>query len=223
MRKLTPSLVLAGAFGLVALSASAEENAAVSESAAPTFQEVERGGYAGTEFGFALTTVPGDSGKLATGSVLEVELGYDISSLIGIGVFVWGASLTSPGDAALPNGTAIGDFSSVFPGAELRLYLPIASDSNGVKRLFFDLRAGGGVMLFEGGLTGYPSGSAAPPSPNNNAFSGIAPAGRLGVSLEYFTRLRHFSIGLGLEAVAAAPGGSVMVGGSASPFARYSF
>ena len=78
-------------------------------------------------------------------------------------------------------------------------------------------------MLFEGGLTGYPSGSAAPPSPNNNSFSGIAPAGRLGLSLEYFTRLRHFSIGFGIEGVASAPGGSLMIGGSASPFARYSF
>ncbi len=223
MRARASILALASVFGLATRPASAEENTAVSESAAPTFQEVERGGYAGTAFGFALTTVPGDSGKLATGSVLDVELGYDISSLFGIGVFVWGASLTTPGDAALPNNTPIGDFSSVFPGAELRLYLPIASDSNGVKRLFFDVRAGGGVMLFEGGLTGYPSGSAAPASPNNNAFSGMAPAGRLGVSLEYFTRLRHFSFGLGIEAVAAAPGGSLMVGGSASPFARYSF
>jgi hypothetical protein len=41
--------------------------------------------------------------------------------------------------------------------------------------------------------------------------------------LEYFTRLRHFSIGLGVEVVASAPGGSLMVGGSVSPFARYSF
>jgi hypothetical protein len=206
------SLVLAGVFGLLALPASAEENAAVSETAAPTFQEVERGGYAGTSFGFALTTVPGESGKLATGSVLDVELGYDISSLFGLGVFVWGASMTTPGDAEL-NNTPIGDFSTVFPGAEFRLYLPVASDSNGVKRLFFDLRAGGGIMLFEGGLA----------SPNNANFSGIAPAGRLGASLEYFTRLRHFSIGIGLDVVAAAPGGSLMVGGSLSPFARYSF
>jgi hypothetical protein len=162
MRRSVVSLALASAV-MASLPALSEETAAFSEGAAPTFQEVERGGYAGTSFGFALTTVPGASGQLATGSVLEVELGYDIGSLFGIGLFVWGASMTTPGSAALASGTPIGDFSSVFPGAELKLYLPIASDGNGVKRLFFDVRAGAGVMIFEGGDSA------------DGTFSGISP------------------------------------------------
>ncbi|HUB09935.1 MAG TPA: adventurous gliding motility protein CglE [Myxococcales bacterium] len=189
------------ALGCVSLPAVAQQRTAVSEAAAPAFQEVERGGYAGAAFGFALTTVPGESSKLATGSAVDVELGYDLGSYFGLGAFLWAAQLTTPSDATL------GDFSALFPGAEVRFYLPIASDGNGVKRLFFDVRAGGGVMLFEPGAVG----------------PGATAAGRLGISIEYFTRLRHFSVGLGAEGIAAAPGGSVMAGGTVSPFARYSF
>ncbi|MHB8419852.1 MAG: adventurous gliding motility protein CglE [Myxococcales bacterium] len=180
---------------LFCLPALAQEVPAVSETAGTSLQEVERGGYAGSSFGFAMTRA---QGAWATGTALDVDLGYDFTSFFGLGAFVWGASMS-------PSSAALGDFSALFPGAEIRLYLPVASDANGVKRLFFDVRAGGGVMLFQGGS------------------SAAAPAGRLGASLEYFTRLRHFSVGLSLDGVAAFPGGSLMWGGALSPFARYSF
>lgn len=223
MRRLASALLFSSAVWLAAPAAAADESGTIAEAGGPGLREVERGGYAGTAFGFAFSTIPGASGKLSTGSVLELELGYDLSRAFGLGLFLWGGSLTAPGDAALPNGTPIGDFSALFPGAEARFYLPLASDSSGVKRLYFGARGGLGVMLFEGGLTGYPSGAAAPASPNNNGFNGVAPAGKLGGSLEYFTHLRHFSVGFGIEVVAADAGGSVLVGCSASPFARYSF
>ncbi len=184
--------------GLFPAMALGQEKAAVSETAAPAFSEVERGGYAGAAFGFALTTLPGESGKMATGSAVDIDLGYDLGSYFGLGAFFWAAQMTTP------SGATLGDFSALFPGAELRFYLPIASDGNGVKRLFFDIRAGGGVMFLQPG-------------------SGAAAAGRLGLALEYFTKLRHFSVGLAAEGVAAAPGGSLMAGGTVSPFARYSF
>jgi hypothetical protein len=223
MRTLTSTLLLFAAVCVAAVSASAAESGTVAEGEGPSLPEVERGTYAGTAFGFALSTVPGAGGKLATGSVIELELGYDLSRTFGLGLFVWGGSLTAPGDAALQNGTPVGDFSAIFPGAEVRFYFPIARDSSGVKRLYFGAQGGLGLMMFEGGLTGYPSGAAAPTSPNSDSFNGVAPAGKLGGSLEYFTHLRHFSVGFGVEVVAADAGGSVLVGCSASPFARYSF
>jgi hypothetical protein len=55
------------------------------------------------------------------------------------------------------------------------------------------------------------------------ADSNPAPTGKLDVSLEYYSRLRHLSFGLAVEALAAFPTGGQIIGGDLSPFLRYSF
>lgn len=194
------ALCLGMACAASALAAEAPA-AAVSEGQGSPLVEVVRGGYAEAEFGYAALTTPGASQKIATGTVVDLDMGYDLSRALGVGLFVWGAALSTP------SSSSAGDFSAVFPGAELRLYLPLGEDAAGTQRLVLGLRAGGGLMLFS-------PGSAAP---------GPAPAARAGVDLEYFTRLRHFSVGIGAEGVAAFPSGGSLFGAALSPFARYSF
>ncbi|MHB1844297.1 MAG: adventurous gliding motility protein CglE [Deltaproteobacteria bacterium] len=172
--------------------ARAEATPTVSDGARTPVAEVERGGYAETEVGGV------EFFGIGAGTAVSVDVGWDITRAFGLGLFASGISVGAP---ALP-----GDVSAVFPGVEARLYLPLSEDANGIQRLFLGLRGGGGVMLFSpiGGLTG------------------SDPAIRLGANLEYFTRLRHFSLGLGADALVLL-GSNVQLGVVVSPFARYSF
>ena len=79
---------------------------------------------------------------------------------------------------------------------------------NGVDRLFLNVGAGGGVMFFQPRAL-FPPGHSA--------------AGKVDVGLEYFTRLRHLSLGLALEGLGALPRGGTLAGGALSPFVRYTF
>jgi len=196
------------ALQLLAPAALAQE-AAEAEQAKPTFNEVEHGGYAGGEVGFLLMRGPGGGKGVATGTVIGVSLGYDFAPWIGVGFFGLAFDAAAPaGYSGLGDGSTQGDYSGLLPGLEVRLHLPIADDQNQVDRLFLNLGVGGGVLFYQPrGL--FPGGHSA--------------AGKADVGLEYFTRLRHFSLGLALEGLGALPRGGQLAGGSLSPFVRYSF
>ncbi len=176
-----------------------------------TFNEVERGVYAGGQFGLLFAQVPGLGKGLASGMVVGANLGWDFSSYFGVGLFGMAISLSTPsgyqglGAASGPGG----DFTGILPGVEARLHLPIAQDSNNVNRLFLNVGLGGGLMFLTPAAL--------------FANSGDAPAGKVDVSLEYFSRLRHLSFGLAVEALAVLPNGGQILGGDLSPFLRYSF
>lgn len=175
-----------------------------------SFNEVEHGGYAGAEFGLLYLEAPGIGRGLGGGNVIGLHLGYDFSQYLGVGFFAMVAAVSSPvGYGGLGDGTQQGDFTAILPGLEVRLHLPLAKDQNDVNRLFFNLGLGGGVMFLQPRAL-FPS-------------EGIAPAGKVDVGLEYFTRLRHFSMGLALEALAAFPSGGQIFGGDLAPFLRYTF
>ena len=177
---------------LMPLGALAEPAGQISNAGQVPLGEVVRGGYAEAEVGAI------DFFGLGAGTLVGVDVGWDVASGFGLGLFVDGLDLGAP---SLP-----GDVAAVMPGVEARLYLPIFQDSNGVDRLFFGVRAGGGVALFSpiGGLTG------------------TMPMVRAGLSLEYFTHLRHFSVGLAADGIALF-GASSRPGVAVSPFARDSF
>jgi hypothetical protein len=194
---------------MVAASAANAQEITGTDQPKVTFNEVEHGGYTGAEVGLLFLRSPGIGHGVASGSTVGLSLGYDFSSWIGIGLFAVGFDVVAPqGYGGLGDGAIQGDFSGILPGAEVRLHVPLVKDQNGADRLFFNLGAGGGVMFLQPRAL-FPSGHAA--------------AGRADAGLEYFTRLRHFSLGLSLEGLGALPRGGQLVGGSLSPFVRYSF
>jgi len=200
---------------LAAASGARSQEVAATDQPKAAFHEVEHGGYAGGEVGVLLLGAPGPGGGLATGSVVEVSLGYDFAPWIGVGFFGMAIDAVAPAGYAGPGASAqgptpsvTGDFSGILPGLEARVHLPLADDQNGVDRLFLNLGVGGGVMFFQPRAL-FPNGHSA--------------AGKVDAGLEYFTRLRHLSLGLSLEGLAAIPHGGTLAGGSLSPFVRYSF
>jgi hypothetical protein len=201
----------------VALASGARSQEAGTEQAKPTFHEVEHGGYAGGEVGLLFLHAPGAGAGLASGGVIGVSLGYDFAPWIGVGFFGLAIEAVAPvGYTGLGTVGVTGDFSGMMPGLEVRLHLPIATDQNGADRLFLNLGAGGGVMFFQPRAL-FPMGHAA--------------AGKADLGFEYFTRLRHLSLGLALEGLAAIPSSAAwraaragaLAGGSISPFVRYTF
>ena len=208
MRSWLPACVVLTAALALASGARSQEVAATEQTKA-AFHEVEHGGYAGGEVGVLFLRAPGAGAGLASGSVVGVSLGYDFAPWIGVGFFGLAIDAVAPaGYGGLGNSGVTGDFSAILPGLEARVHLPLADDRNGVDRLFLNLGAGGGVMFFQPRAL-FPGGHSA--------------AGKIDVGLEYFTRLRHLSLGLALEGLAAIPRGGTLAGGSLSPFVRYSF
>jgi hypothetical protein len=181
------------------------------EQAPAQLNPVEHGLYAGTSVGVLFVYLPGTGAGVGSGALVGASFGYDFSPIIGMGFFGWGLALNTPsGYQGLgSNPTASGDLSALFPGLEIVLRLPLVKDHDDVDRLFFNVSAGGGpLFLNPTGLVGT---------------QGVLPAGKADLSLEYFTHLRHFSIGLALDGLLAFPTGGTLIGGALSPFARYSF
>jgi len=188
--------------------AAAEEATGVQEKA--QIHEVEHGGYTGGQFGMLFMKAPGQGGGLAVGSMVGVTVGYDITSWIGVGLFFLSGALIAPNDyAGLIGGTVTGDFTVFLPGGEVKFHLPLASDANGSDRLYLDLGVGAGAMY---------------PRPSDLIVKGPLATGKADVGIEYFTRLRHLSLGLRVDGfVAPVKNSSPLSGIGISPFIRYSF
>ena len=192
-----------------ASSALAEEAAPpIKEREVTVFHEVERGWYLrGSGGGFFLTSLPATQGPSpsSSGQMAQVELGVDLGEHLALGLFVMGTSNRAGSDyVGRSGGAASGDFQAVIPGAVARLSLAGIADANDVKRTWFYLRGGAGYAKF------YPSALLAP--------DGLLFAGP---GIEYFTRIRHFSIGFEVD-------GSYLVksktfGFALAPNLRYAF
>jgi hypothetical protein len=181
------------------------------EQAPAQLNPVEHGLYAGTSIGVLFLHLPGTGSGIGSGAMVGASFGYDFSPLIGVGFFGLGLALNTPsgyeGLGTAP--TASGDLTALFPGLEVVLRLPLSRDRDDIDRLFFNIAAGGGALFLNPtGLVGT---------------QGVLPAGKADLSLEYFTHLRHFSVGLALDGLLAFPTGGTLIGGALSPFARYSF
>lgn len=202
---------------LLALVLCALPTGAVAQEAAPAlqedpraarFHEVERGLFTGFEIGYLrLLKTPvakpasfpyaGTEGGAAQGFVSGVLVGYDLSSRLAVSIFAWqGNATASP---------SYGSFNVTAAGADLRFALLGLRDSNEVERLYLYLHARGGyVRTYPKGLFGE----------NDLLAQG-------GAGVEYFTRLRHFSVGLMVDGLyfstAKAAGLSVV------PTLRYTF
>lgn len=173
---------------------------------APRFREVERGFFTGFEVGYLTLFKTPSAGKFpfaaggggrSDGFVVGGLAGYDVTDRLALSVYVLGSS----SQAAV----SYGAFSLFSAGADARVALFGSRDAYGVQRLFAYLHARGGYLL------SYPDGLLTA----HDAYLAGGPG------LEYFTHLRHFSVGLAVDFAyvlkARAPGLSV------APTVRYTF
>lgn len=175
---------------------------------AARFREIERGFWVGFEAGFVgFTKTPtmdatrfpyaGSGGGFASGFGVTVSVGVDITPRLALSVFAMGSNAKAS--------ASYGAFDVLAAGGDLR-FAPLAwRDGQGVERLHAYLHVRGGYLrsrpeaLFDS--SDYLAGG--------------------GIGIEYFTRLRHFSVGIALDGMFV---GKVKVPGvSLAPTLRYTF
>jgi len=209
----TPRLLRA----LAALAAAALAQAASAQEAAPAlpddpraprFREIESGLFAAAEIGFlGLAKTPtadrakcpgaGEGGGFAAGPIVGLQLGLDLGDRLAVAIVALGANQQAS--------ISYGAFSLAGAGLDARLSLTGFRDSQGAERLHLYAHARGAWFATDPrGLFGK---------------TGVLVAA--GPGLEYHTRLRHFSVGLSVDAVyalqAKSPGIAVV------PTLRYTF
>jgi hypothetical protein len=153
-----------------------------------TFNEIERGFY------FSLSGGPNFISKLpaeaagalrpsSSGILVRLEAGYDLGERLSLGLFAMLSTAKAGSDYlgnSDPPGSASGDYTQITPGITARLSFVGFKDSQEVKRTWLYVRAGAGYAMF--------SPKTLLPDSDILVFGGPG--------LEYYTRLRHFSVGL---------------------------
>jgi hypothetical protein len=192
------------------LAATAQESAPAlqEDPRAARFAEVERGFFVGFESGYLrLFDTPtadpekfpyaGESGGSAGGLVVGTHVGVDLGKRLAFSIFALGGNERASVD--------YGAFSIVAVGGDLRLSLLGTRDRNGLQRFWVYVHGRGGIART------YPEGLF---GTDEVLVSG-------GPGIEYFTRLRHFSIGLAADYVYAVK--AKASGVAVYPTVRYTF
>ena len=204
MKAFSPFIVCAA----LAFPALAHAQAA-GDRPAETFQEIERGLYFSVLGGpFFIVNPPSTQGPrpFSPGQMAQVEVGVDIGERLSLGAFVMGAT-NRAGSEYVGNsgGAASGDFSMLVPGALARFNLVGFADAQEVQRTWIYLRGGAGYAMFSPKLL--------LPDPDILVFAGPG--------VEYYTRLRHFSVGV--EVTGSFLVQSQSFGFAVTPNLRYAF
>jgi len=210
------------------------------------FNEIERGFTIGMAAGWApLFNLPGNQISLDAGGrnmgckragaslaneVVRIDVGADIGSRgddprsavpllvvtamvqaahakAGTDYFGTGGMPTGPSGACLSTapGSPSGDFAMLGAGLAAKVNIIGIADSQDVKRLWLYARAAGGANFY------FP----------NTLVSGVDVLVQAGAGIEYYTRLRHFAIGL--EAMFQMMVVTTTFGVTLTPTLRYSF
>lgn len=196
--------------GVAAAQGTAAPATPTRDKAAVTFEEVERGIYLGASAGplFVLNP-PASSGPrpFSPGQIGSVEVGIDIGDRLSIGGFLAGTANREGAEyIGYSGGTASGDFGMLIPGGTVRLNLFGLADSQGTTRTYLYVRGGAGYVFYS-------------PVELLRDTHDLFAFGGLGV--EYYTRLRHFSIGLEAMGAFLVPSGTIGFG--ITPSLRYAF
>src|SRR5512146_1242782 len=182
-----------------------------SDKPAETFNEVERGFYVGTQAGpFFILNAPADPASprpFAPGQVGGLEAGYDFGAFASAGLFLLGTANRAGSEykGYSPTKSYSGDFAALIPGVAARINVLGLADANQTRRTFLYVRAGAGYALF--------SPRQLLPTPDILVFGGAG--------VEYYTRLRHFSIGVELTGTFLVS--SQALGFALTPSLRYAF
>jgi len=175
---------------------------------APRYRELERGLFAGMEagwVGYLKTPVAdvrrypsaGGGGGLGSGLHAALQLGGDVSERLALAAVLVGQAPQAS--------VSYGSFSVVGGGADVRYALTGMRDSQGVERVFLYLHARGVWFATEPhGLFG-----------TRDLLLGA------GAGLEYYTRLRHFSVGLAFDGLLALKAKAPAI--ALVPTLRYTF
>jgi len=158
---------------------------------APRFAEVERGFFAAVEAGYlgVLKTpvadparhpyacLPGSScsGGFASGLAIDLDVGYDFTRRFAGALFVLQGFESAS--------KTYGSFQLTAVGAELRFAFVGLRDANEVERFYAYLRGRGAYVWT------YPTG----------LFGTTDELAGAGLGIDYYTRLRHFSVGLAVD------------------------
>ncbi|MBF5042502.1 adventurous gliding motility protein CglE [Aggregicoccus sp. 17bor-14] len=211
MNVFVPSLLT----GLLLLSTVANAQGAEAPAAAPqdraavTFNEIERGLYFGLGAGpFFLSNPPSETGPrpFSSGLHTQVSLGVDLGTRLSIEAFLHVSSSRAGAEYTGNSGGSVsGDFTTLAPGAALRARLVGFADSQEVVRTWIYLRAGAGYAMF--------SPKQLLPDSDILVFGGPG--------VEYYTRLRHFSVGLEVTGTYLVSAGTY--GFAVTPNLRYAF
>ncbi len=180
----------------------------VEDPRAPKFKDVERGLFVGFEAGLlGLIETPNQDavkfpfatggGGSALGAGIGLHLGYDLTDRLALALFVVGGELKAS--------ASYGAFDLLAAGLDVRYAFYGSKDRNGYERFFVYAHARGGYLL------SHPKG----------LFTDTDVLIGGGIGAEYFTQLRHFSVGLQVDGLyvlsAKAPGFAV------TPLVRYTF
>lgn len=204
---------IVGAVLLLALAAPA----ARAQEAAPRLQEdpraakfrdVERGFFVGFDVGFlsflktptadpAAHPYAGDDGGVSRGILIGANVGVDLGSRFAVALFAVGANERADVD--------YGAFSLYAGGLDVRYSFWSMKDRNGWERLFAYAHARGGYART------WPEG----------LFGDVETLVSGGVGIEYYTRLRHFSVGAAADVEYALKAGAA--GWALYPTVRYTF
>lgn len=208
--KSRPEIVAAMLLVLAAPAARAQEAAPrlQEDPRAAKFRDVERGFFVGFDAGWlsfldtptadpAKHPYAGDGGGVSGGLLVGANVGVDLGSRLAVSLFAVGANQSADVD--------YGAFSLYAGGLDVRYSFLATRDRNGWERFFVYAHARGGYART------WPEG----------LFGDVETVVSGGVGLEYFTRLRHFSVGLALDGVYATKAGAF--GLSAYPTVRYTF
>jgi hypothetical protein len=204
MKTLVAALLLAPALALAQDAAPQLQE----DPRAARFRDVERGFFVGFEAGYlGLLDTPtadrdryvlaGESGGRAGGVVVGATVGVDLGSRLSLALYGQGGNARASAN--------YGAFSLLSAGADVKVALRGWRDRNDWERLYFYVHGRGGYAK------SYPAGLF--------GTTDLVVAGGPGV--EYFTKLRHFSIALGADVVYATKASAV--GFALYPTLRYTF
>ena len=183
---------------------------AVEDKKAITFNEIERGFFVQVNGGFWGTINPpaanGSKQYFSPGQLIQVEMGYDIGERVSPGLFFHASNNRAGSDyTGLSKGVASGDYGMIAPGVGAKFRIVGFDDAQDVKRTWFYVHAGAGLVFY----------SPSTLLPTSDIIITAGPG------FEYFTRLRHFSIGI--EADFNFMALTQSLGFSIFPTVRYAF
>jgi hypothetical protein len=204
--------VVAVAAALAGSLAQAQKKASVEDKRAETFNEIEQGFFFEVSGGYwGVLNPPALSGGrtyFSSGQAVSVEVGFDIGERVSPALFFMGTANrmgSDYGGLSSKEQPAAGDFGTIIPGASLKFRILGLDDGQDVKR----------VWLYGRARVGYVSYLPAALLPQSDVLITVGPG------VEYYTRLRHFSIGVEASFNLLATTGSI--GFSVFPTVRYSF
>jgi hypothetical protein len=212
------------------------QEASSTTSSAPTkdkegvnFKEIERGLNVSVGGGpYFMFTAPcplkscyangANGAPFSSGQTARVEIGFDIGSrpagateeapLVTVSAFLIGTANRAGSDyigKQDPRNPASGDYTALIPGANVRINLVGFPDGQEIRRTWIYVKGGGGYVFFQPSLL----------LPYNDVFL----TGSAGI--DYFTHLRHFTVGL--ELAASYMISSASFGFAVIPNLRYAF